>query len=65
MQEDFRRLVDVRKIGDEVSVTINCSASELFGVIQELTKQLSGASNGELTYNQILEDLKETTEGEK
>ena len=53
----------VKREGDNVKLSLNCKPLELFGLIGGLVTTLSNESNGVLSYNQILDDLKEI-EGE-
>jgi hypothetical protein len=51
-------LIEVKKSGENIAISMDCSPSELVGAIQGLLIELVKASDGELEHNQVLDDLK-------
>lgn len=59
-----RTLVSVYEEGDDIVTSLNCDFKELFSVVIHLITQMSLATDGEISYNEILDDLKMITKEE-
>lgn len=59
-----RTLVSVYEEGNDVVTSLNCDFKELFSVVIHLITQMSLATDGEISYNEILDDLKMITKEE-
>lgn len=60
-----RKLLEVFEENGEVVTKINCNFKELFSVLIHLVTQLSASTKGEISYNEILDDLKLVQKEEK
>lgn len=53
-----KKLLEVRETDGEVITSINCDYREMFSILIYLVTQLSNSTKGEISYNEVLEDLK-------
>ena len=63
--DEKRILLSVVEKEEEVTTLINCEFRELFSILVQLTTQLSAMTGGEISYNEILSDLKLIEKEEK
>lgn len=58
------QLLEVTKIAGELYTTSSCTWMELFSIVRGLLDTLANESGGKVSYNDLLDDLKEIGVGE-
>jgi hypothetical protein len=53
-----RKLLEVIETDKDVVTSINCTFQEMFSILIHLVTQVSLSTNGEISYNEVLDDLK-------
>ena len=53
-----RKLLEVVETDGNIVTSINCNFREMFSILVHLVTQVSLGTNGEISYNEVLDDLK-------
>lgn len=53
-----RELLSVTEADGDIVTKINCDFREMFSILIHLVQQVSLSTGGEISYNEVLEDLK-------
>ena len=53
-----RKLLEVVETDGDIVTSINCNFREMFSILVHLVTQVSLGTNGEISYNEVLDDLK-------
>lgn len=53
-----RKLLEVIENDGDIVTSINCNFREMFSILIHLVTQVSLGTNGEISYNEVLDDLK-------
>lgn len=53
-----RKLLEVVETDGDIVTSINCNFREMFSILIHLVNQVSLSTNGEISYNDVLDDLK-------
>jgi len=63
-----RKLLEVVETNGDIVTSISCDFREMFSILIHLVTQVSLATDGEISYNEVLDDLRmvevEDTENE-
>ncbi len=59
-----RKLLEVHEADGEIVTNISCDFREMFSILIHLVTQVSLSTKGEISYNEVLEDLKLIDNGE-
>ncbi|WMM95581.1 hypothetical protein CRP143_gp16 [Roseobacter phage CRP-143] len=53
-----RKLLEVVATNGDIVTSINCDFREMFSILVHLVTQVSLSTGGEISYNEVLDDLK-------
>ena len=53
-----RKLLEVVETKGDIVTSINCDFREMFSILVHLVTQVSLSTGGEISYNEVLDDLK-------
>lgn len=53
-----RTLLSVNETDGDIVTSINCDFREMFSILVHLVTQVSMSTGGEISYNEVLDDLK-------
>jgi hypothetical protein len=53
-----RKLLEVVETDGDIVTSINCDFREMFSILIHLVQQVSLSTGGEISYNEVLDDLK-------
>jgi hypothetical protein len=53
-----RTLLSVAQTDGNIVTSINCDFREMFSILVHLVTQVSASTGGEISYNEVLDDLK-------
>jgi hypothetical protein len=53
-----RKLLEVIETKDGIVTSVSCDFREMFSILIHLVTQVSLATEGEISYNEVLDDLK-------
>jgi hypothetical protein len=60
-----RKLLEVVETDGNIVTSINCNFREMFSILVHLVTQVSLGTNGEISYNEVLADLRMVEPEEK
>lgn len=59
-----RKLLSVVEAEGNIVTSINCDFREMFSILVHLVTQVSMSTKGEISYNEVLDDLKQVEKDE-